>query len=120
MNLYTTSAVIKLLALGLLLAVIKLGYIFFNFYNILDFVVFLVAGMMLGEKVPANRWVSGLLLSLPAFVLCLIFVINLGYSSIVNGVGTSFAVALIVIPAATCIGILIKAKRVLHKSEEKK
>lgn len=120
MNSSTSNTVIQLLAFGLILAVVKFVYIFFDFYNVLDFVVFLAAGIILGGKVPSNRWALGLLLSLPAFALCLFFVINLGYSSIVNGVGTSFAVSLIVIPMATSIGIFIKTKRALRRSVEKK
>ncbi|ULQ53375.1 hypothetical protein [Flavihumibacter fluvii] len=120
MNTSTSNTVIQLFAFGLILAVIKLVFIFFDFYNILDFVVFLAAGIIFGGKVPSNRLALGLLLSLPAFALCLLFVINLGYSSIVNGIGTSYAVSLIVIPVATCIGVFINAKRALRRSIEKK
>ena len=84
----------------------------------MDFVVFLAAGVILSRKVSSNRWALGLLLALPAFTLCLLFVINLGYSSIVNGVGTSYAVSLLVIPMATSIGVFINAIfgfRVLNK-----
>jgi CRISPR/Cas system-associated protein Cas5 (RAMP superfamily) len=40
--------------------------------------------------------------------LCLLFVVNLGYSQIINGVGTSFVISLILIPLSTAIGILAK------------
>jgi hypothetical protein len=104
----------------MILAVIKLIYLFFDFNNILDFVVFLIAGVILDGKVSSNRWALGLLLSLPAFALCLLVVINLGYSLIVNGVGTSFTVSLIVIPVATIIGVFVNVKRTLLRSVEKK
>jgi peptidoglycan/LPS O-acetylase OafA/YrhL len=120
MNSNTSSTVIQLLAFGLMLAMIKLFYSFFDFYNILDVVVFLAAGIILGGKVPSKRWVLVLLLALPAFTLCLLFVLRLGYSSIVNGVGTSFAVSLILIPVATSIGVFINAKRALRTRVEKK
>lgn len=116
----TSDIVFQLLGFGVVLAVIKLVYLFFDAYNILDFIVFLAAGIILGGKIPSNRRVLGLLLSLPAFALCLFFVINLGYSSIVNGVGTSYAVSLIVIPLATSIGIFINTKRALRRSTEKR
>jgi hypothetical protein len=109
MNDSKSNTVFQVLAFGLILAMIKLVYLFFDFYNILDFVVFLAAGVILGRKVSSNRWVLGLFLSLPAFALCLFFVINLGYTSIVNGVGTSYAVSLLVIPMATSIGVFINA-----------
>ena len=120
MNSSSSNSVIQLLAFGLMLAAIKLVYLFFDSYNILDFVAFLAAGIILGGKIPSNRLVSGLLLSLPAFILCLLFVINLGYSSIVKGIGTSYAVSLIVIPVATSLGIFIHTKLALRKSAEKK
>ena len=120
MNSNTSNTVIELLAFGAILAVVKIVYMFFDFYNILDFVIFLTAGIILGGKVPSNRRALGLLLSLPAFALCLFFVIRLGYTSIVNGVGTSFALSLIVIPVATIIGVFINAKCTLGRSIMKK
>ena len=115
-----TSKTVVLLAFGFLLAFFKIVYLFFDFYNILDFVVFLTAGFLLGGKVPPNRWALGLLLSLPAFTLCLLIVIKLGYTSIVNGIGTAYLVSLIVIPVATSIGIFINAKRTLRRNTAQK
>ena len=120
MNSNAGRSIIQLLAFGLILAVIKLIYLFFEPYNILDFIVFLAAGIMLGGKVPPNRRFLGLLLALPAFALCLFLVIRIGYSSIMNGVGTSYAISLIVIPVATSIGIYINAKRAHRISAGKK
>lgn len=120
MNSNTSKLVIQLLAYGLILAAVKIVSIFFDSYNIIDFVLFLAAGIMFGGKIPPHKWAWGLLMSLPAFALCLLLVINLGYSSIINGIGTSFAVSLIVIPVATSIGILIRVKLALRRSIEKK
>ncbi len=77
-NASKSNTVFQVLAFGLILAMIKLVYLFFNFYNILDFVVFLAAGVILSRKVSSNRWALWLLLSLPAFTLCQLLVINLG------------------------------------------
>ena len=107
----TTGTVIQLLVFGLILAVVKMVYMFFDFYNVMDAIVFLAAGLVIGGKVPADRKALGLLLALPAFTLCLLFVIKNGYTSIVNGIGTAFAVSLILIPVATMIGVFIHAKR---------
>ncbi len=104
----TSNMDIKLIVYGGLLAIIKLVYLFFDFYNILDFVVYVIAGFALGGKIPKNRWFIGLLLALPTFAICLVFVLNLGYSQIIKGVGTSFAISLILIPLSTAIGILAK------------
>jgi hypothetical protein len=42
--------------------------------------------------------------------LCLFFILRLGYASIVQGVGTSYTISLILIPLATFIGIAIRLK----------
>jgi hypothetical protein len=107
----TTGTAIQLLAFGLILAVVKLVYMFFEAYGILDVIVFLAAGFLLGGKVPPGKKALGLLLALPAFTLCLLFVIKNGYTSIINGIGTGFAISLMIIPVATMIGIFLNAKR---------
>jgi hypothetical protein len=107
----TTKTAATLLALGFMLAFIKIIYLFFDFYNILDLVVFSIAGFAFGRRVPSNRLALGFLLALPAFVLCLFFVLRLGYASIVQGVGTSYIISLILIPLATFVGIAIRLKR---------
>ena len=111
MNKSTSKTAATLLAIGFMLALIKVIYLFFDFYNVLDLVIFSLAGFAFGRRVPPNSLALGLLLALPAFALCLAFVLKLGYSSIVQGVGTSFAISLIVIPLATFIGIIIRQKR---------
>ncbi len=111
MNKSTSKTAAILLAIGFMLALIKVIYLFFDFYNVLDLVIFSIAGFAFGLRVPPNSLALGLLLALPAFALCLSIVLNLGYSSIVQGVGTSYAISLIVIPLATFIGIIIRQKR---------
>ena len=111
MNKSTSKTAAILLAIGFMLALIKVIYSFFDFYNVLDLVIFSIAGFAFGLRVPPNRLAFGLLLALPAFALCLFFVLMLGYSSIVQGVGTAYAISLIVIPLATFIGIIIRQKR---------
>ncbi len=120
MNAKIESAIGQMLIYGLILAAIKLVYLFIDNYNILDFVVFLAAGILLGGKTPSSRWLSGLMLSLPAITLCLIFLIVNVYSSIVNGVGTSYVISIIIIPLATYIGVFINAKHAFRKSARNK
>lgn len=120
MNFSTSTIAFKLLIYGVILTAAKLVYLFFDVYNIFDFVVFAAAGISLGGKVPSKQKVMGLLLCLPTVALCLFFIINLGYKSIVNGVGTSYAISLIVIPVATSIGLYINAKLALGKNLKKK
>lgn len=111
----TFKSILILSVFGLLLAFIKIIYLFFDFYNILDIVVFSIAGFALGPKVPPNRLALGGLLALPAFLLCLILVLRLGYSPLLQGVGTSYALSLILIPLATYIGIMIRLKHYKNK-----
>lgn len=101
----------QLLIYGLLLAGIKLVYMFFDPFGILDLPVFLTAGFLLGGKVPSNQWFWGLLLALPTFFLCLLFVMKNGYSAFISGVGTSFAISLVLVPLATGLGLWIRKKR---------
>ena len=115
MNKSTPQTAAILLVLGLMLALLKVVYLFFDVYNVLDLIVFSIAGFAFGRRVPPNRIVLGLLLALPAFSLCLFFVLRLGYSSIEQGVGTSYVVSLILIPLATFIGINVRLKRYQKK-----
>lgn len=101
----------QLLIYGLLLAGIKLVYLFFDPYGVLDLPVFLTAGFLLGGKVPSNQRFWGLLLALPTVLLCLFFVMKNGYSSILSGMGTSFAISLVLVPLATGLGLWVRKRR---------
>jgi hypothetical protein len=109
-----TTIVLSLL--GLLLGGSKIVWLFFNFLNILDLVIFLGIGYALGGKVAGGRWLWGLLLALPAFALDSFFVARLGYSKIITGIGTGYAVSLVLIPLAACVGIALGAKHALRNS----
>ena len=95
---------------GLFIGGSKIVWLFFNFYNILDLVIFLGAGYLLGSKVAGGRWLWGLLLALPAFALDLKFVSNLSYSNITAGIGTGYVVSLVLAPLAACVGIALGVK----------
>ena len=104
-----------MLGLGVLVAVVKIIYSFFPYFNFLDFIVFFIAGYAVG-KITTDRVLIGMSIALPAWFLCLFFVVRMGYSSIMQGVGIMLAVSLIVIPLATYIGILIGSKRASRSS----
>lgn len=112
----TTDNVVLLLTSGFLLAAFKMFYLFLDFYNVLDIVVFGITGFIIGGKLAGYRPAFGLLVTLPVVLLCLYFVVRLGYASIMEGVGTSFAVSLILIPLATYVGIFIRIKRMARRS----
>lgn len=111
MNSKSSEISLEIVAFGILLAGVKLIYSFFDAYNVLDLVVFLFAGIILGARVPSDRRPLGLLLALPSFVLCLVFTLKNGFSSIMEGVGTSYAISLVLIPLATGIGLWINSNR---------
>ena len=110
MNLPNSQIAVPL-ALGFMLAVFKVVYLFFDVYNVLDVVVFSIAGFVFSRNVPPNQIKLWFLLALPAVILCLFFVLRLGYTSIIQGVGTTFVVSLILIPLATFTGTLFNLKR---------
>lgn len=110
------KTIIVLSLLGLLLAPLKLIYSFFPFFNILDIVIFLGIGYVLGGKVSEDRWQWGLLLAFPAFALSAFFVTRLGIDSIVSGVGTGWAISSVLLPGASCVGIALGAKRALRSN----
>lgn len=100
-----------MLGFGLVLLIAKLVWMFFDPFNIMDTLVFVTAGILLGGKIPTGQKALALLLALPAVMLCLFFVVQNGYKNIVNGQGTSYAISLIVIPLATMIGVYINKRR---------
>ncbi|MEJ7695033.1 hypothetical protein [Daejeonella sp.] len=107
MNKSTSNANVILLSPGFVLALIKVVYLIFDFYNVLDLVIWSFAGYAFGLKVPRQNIAPGL----PTFAICLFFVLKLGYSPLLQGVGTAYAISLIAIPLATLIGIIIRQKR---------
>lgn len=107
MNSTIIKATVPFLGYGVALAGIKFIYLFFGYTTVLDCIVFSVAGFAIGRKVTKNRMALILGLSLPAFLLCLFFVIRLGYQSIIDGIGTFHAISLVVVPVATTVGVLM-------------
>ncbi|HSN47449.1 MAG TPA: hypothetical protein VLR29_01690, partial [Flavobacterium sp.] len=92
---------------GMALAGIKLIYSFFDFTTVLDFIVFIIAGFVIGRMVAEKTWVLTIGLAFPTFLLCVFFLIQIGYQPLSNGVGTSYAWSLLVVPIATCVGIVV-------------
>jgi hypothetical protein len=102
---------INLLAFGVLIACSSIIYLFFNFYNIMDLLVFFTAGYLLSRKVFGNHWQWGLVLAIPCMLLNAFIVYQQGYANISSGIGTGFLAALFVIPAAACLGMFVGARR---------
>lgn len=96
---------------GLLLAGAKLIFLFFDFFIVLDLLVFFFAGYYLGKKVLGGRWSWGLIIALPSIILNLYFIYNNGFSNIFSGIGTSFLLSLFVVPFSSSLGIMVAEKR---------
>lgn len=92
MKLSLNDSYLELLMWGSLLALLKLVYLFFDPYNILDFVAFMCAGMILNKRLHMKRWPQGVLISVPAVLLCFLFLFNIDYVSISNGIGTTYLI----------------------------
>jgi hypothetical protein len=104
------QAVAITLITGLVLCIVKIIYSFFDPYNVLDFIFFFMAGFVISRKLAPLCWAWGLVLATPAFLLCSFFVVNNGFASVMQGIGTSYAISLVIIPLAACIGILTGSK----------
>lgn len=115
MNKNNFETVTILLAYGFVLAFIKIIYTFFPYQNILDLVVFFIAGYIFRGKVAPHNLAYGLLLILPACALCVFFMVRLGFISLLDGVGTAYAISLIFIPVATISGIYLGNRRLPKK-----
>jgi hypothetical protein len=98
------------LVVGLLIAPVKLVYSFFPFFNVTDVLVFGVLGVLFGYLRPAKSWQWGLWLSIPTILLCLAFVRRLGSVNVLQGIGTGWAVSVLVIPLAACLGSYLGAR----------
>jgi hypothetical protein len=95
---------------GLLIAPVKLVYSFFPFFNLTDVVVFGVLGGLFGYFRPAKSWRWGLWLSIPTVLLCLAFVRRLGSANLLKGIGTGWAISVLMIPLAACLGSYLGVK----------
>ncbi len=102
---------INLLAIGILIACSSIIYLFFNYYNIMDLLVFFTMGCLLSRKVYGNHWQWGLVLAIPCMLLNALIVYKQGYANISSGIGTGFLAALFVIPVAACLGMFVAGRR---------
>jgi hypothetical protein len=97
-------------AVGIAAAFLRMVYIFFPMFNLLDLVVFGVAGYGVGRTRPKRRWLSFALIILPALAFIGFVLVNLGPQKVAEGVGIGHAYAAVLIPAATGIGLLVSGR----------
>ncbi len=100
--------------LGLLVAGAKLIYSFFPGFNLLDVLVFALIGWNLGRHTGSPSWLIGLGLSLPAVILSASFVARLGTAELWQGVGTGWALSILLIPLAAYGGAALGHRSALQ------
>ena len=108
-NIIRTTIII--FSIGLAIALLRIILTFFPLFNIIDVFLFGGLGYALSKQVFNGKWTWGLLLSLPSVVISLHFVLNVGLSSIMEGIGTGHLIALVIMPLCACIGIFYGDKK---------
>ena len=91
------------LIVGVLAALLRLMAAFFPFSVAVDILLFGLLGALLAYIRPAGYWHWAVLLSLPAFLFAVFFLIKTG-SGIVEGVGLYWLFSLVLIPGAALMG----------------
>ena len=87
-------------------ASLRVAYVFFPFTNLVDVVVFGFAGYALGRTHPTNRWVSFILVVMPAFAFIVVILTVLGPHKLSQGVGIGHLYGAVLIPLAAGLGLL--------------
>ena len=104
------------LGTGVLLAPIKLIYSFFPLFNLIDLAVFGLTGRYFGKRWPTAWWSTSLLLSLPALALVGAILRNLGRAELLAGVGTGWAISVLLVPGAALGGAYVGRRVTRMKS----
>lgn len=89
---------------GLLLVPLKFIYSFFPLFNLIDIVVFGLVGLRFGKRWATAWWITALLLSLPALGLVALILRNLSIADLTAGVGTGWALSVLLLPGAALGG----------------
>lgn len=92
------------LAVGIVAAVLRLGYVVFPLFNVVDAVLFGAAGYGVGRTRPGSRWASFILVVLPALAFVAFVLIVVGPTKPHEGVGVGHLYAVVVIPVAAGLG----------------
>lgn len=100
-----TTAWAVALVVGVIAAGVKLVYSFLPWFNLLDLVTFALLGWLSARLSESRGWQLWAALSGPAFLLSLFFVVRLGPALLLQGVGTGWAMSLMLIPLSTVIGM---------------
>ena len=91
-------------------AVLRLVCLFFPLMNLVDVVVFGLAGYGVGRTNPTRRWASFLLVVLPALACIAVMLVILGTDKLRNGVGTGHLYGALLIPVAAGVGFLAASR----------
>jgi hypothetical protein len=101
---------VTVLAVGVLLAPLKLVYSFLPAFNVLDLVVFGGLAAFLTHRSAGEWWVVPLLLATPSLVLVAWILQNLSWGELRAGVGTGWLISFILIPGAAFGGVYLRRR----------
>ena len=96
--------------IGCAAAALRFFYLFFPGVTVWDFVVFVLAGFVVGRLRFVPRWAAVVLTVLPALCTIVAILDRLGLQKIRSGVGSAHVCALVVLPVATVVGYAVGAR----------
>ena len=85
-------------------ALLRLVYMFVPLMNVVDVLVFGLAGYGVARTRPTRTWISFLLVVLPPLGLIAVFLAILGQQKLRDGVGTAHLYGALLVPLATGLG----------------
>ena len=105
------------LGLGAALVPLKVIYTFLPLLNLPDVVAFGFVGRFLGRRWPKVWQVNALLLCVPSLVLTAMFLRNIGFSGLRQGIGVGWGVSVLLMPASALGGAYL-GRSALHFGTE--
>jgi hypothetical protein len=96
---------------GILAAVLRFFYMFFPLMNLLDVMVFGIAGYGMGRSSPTSKWPASILLVLPTMLLISFWLSLLGADKLRDGVGVGHLYGAVLIPLAAGLGLFLAGRQ---------
>ena len=95
---------------GIVAAILRMVCTFFPYLNVVDMIVFGLAGFAVGRRHPPKRWLAYLLVILPSMILIGLVLGLLGTSRLREGVGARHLRGAAIVPLAASIGFLLQRR----------
>lgn len=95
-------------SLGVVGAMLRVGYSFLPGTNVVDLVVFLVLGHLAARLLPERRWTMAAAAALPALVLVAFVMVGISPGEVRSGVGLAWVLSAGLIPLGAFIGAALR------------